>query len=204
MQAWDAHHRQASLNDSLLRSHVAIDNRQWTRFVSATRSLVQAQRGALAPEALAFALQQSLPAYQAQIASPGGSHLRDIGDVLSAVAAGADRALAAAAGVALEAGQAARIAVSAGTFREDQLGVHVFGGPPIGLPASLVNQYARLARTWAGASGWGELIEQLRTGSDGQPPSLAGASKLPALVGDPAGSPMLTFDRSAGTRPGSK
>jgi hypothetical protein len=192
VQAWDAHHRDASFNDSLLRSHVAIDNRHWPRFVSATHGLVQAEGATRAPEPLAIALQRSLPPYQSQLASPGGSQLRDIGDVLSALAGGDNRAVAAAARTALEAGRAARIAVSAGTLREGQLGVHVLGGAPRALSPAQVDLYARRARAWSGASGWGGLIDTLRAEGDGEAPTVRGE------VIQPGPAPTLSFDLAAG------
>ena len=193
VQAWDAHHREASLNDSLLRSHIAIDNTQWPRFVAATRELVQSFRTTVVPEAVAFALQLSLPAYRSQMADPRGSQLRDLGDILSAVASQDSRAQATAARAALAAGQAARIAVSAGTFREGQLGVHVFSGPPLGLSAAEVDLYPRLAAPWSEASGWGGLLRHLRTISDGQPPAITGATVVSALADSP-GPTVVSFD----------
>ncbi len=188
VSAWDAHHRTASLNDALLRSHVAIDNARWPAFVAATRDLVGAAGRPLAPETVASALQHSLPAYRSQVTSPGGSHLRDLGDLLDSVAAASDRDLAAAAAAAASAGRAARIAVSGGSLREGQLGVHVFAGPPLALPAADVERYPRLARPWAAGSGWGELLQQLRTLADGEGPGIVGIR----------GSATATFDLIGG------
>jgi hypothetical protein len=193
--AWDAHHREASLNDALLRSHVAIDTSRWPTFVSATRQLVQLHRTSATPGALALGLQRSLPAYRSQISTPRGSHLRDLGDVLSAVASGPPGPLTTAAGAALAAGQAARIAVSAGSFRGEQLGVHVFGGPPLALSAAEVALYPRLAGAWAAASGWGDLIGQLRAAADGQAPGITGST---ASAASPDGSITVGFEVTGG------
>jgi hypothetical protein len=185
VHAWDAHHRQASLNDALLRSHVAIDTAPWSRFVTATRQLMQAFRRSPDPQGAALALQRSLPAYKSQIATPRGSNLRDLGDVLRAFASLDDAGLASAAASALAAGMRARIGASAGAFREGQLGVHVFAGPPRGLAPAEVAAYPRLAGAWAGGSGWIDLIEQLRDLADADPPVLRG---LPAATAGPTAS----------------
>jgi hypothetical protein len=194
VQAWDAHHRDASLNDQLLRSHVAVDTALWPRFVSATAAVTRAARATPAPEPVALALQRSLPAYRSQVSSPRGTRLRDLGDVLGAVAAGGPRGLADAAQFALQAGRAARIAVSSGALRVGQLGVHVFGGPPLGLPAEDLQLYPRLARAWSEASGWGDLLVQLRALADSQPPGLAAAGPSVAQAGAPGSGAGLSFD----------
>jgi hypothetical protein len=182
VQAWDAHHHRASLNDTLLRSHVAVDVAAWSRFVTSIRQMVQALRRSPDPEGAALALQRSMPAYKAQIATPRGSNLRDLGDVLRTFASLGDPALAGAAAAALAAGERARLAVSAGDFRTGQLGVHVFAGPPQALAAAEVAAYPRLAGVWSGASGWMDLIGQLRSVADTDPPLLMGR----APISDPA------------------
>jgi hypothetical protein len=204
--AWDAHHRQASPNDSLLRSHVAIDTAAWERLVGATRRLVQAVGRSPGPAEAALALQSSVPAYRSMIATPGGaSNLRDLGDVLAALAAASDRAVAAGAASALGAALSARIAVSAGLYREEQLGVHVFSGPPLGLTAADLAAYPRRAGVWSGASGWLDLLGRLRAVADADPPQLAAATTAGTavsfeVVGDDAARVDISVLRPTGNQ----
>ena len=198
VDAWDAHHREAGLSDSLLRSHVAIDTATWARFAADTRTLVEAYRRTLAPAPAALALGRSLPPYNSALASPPGSNLRDLGDILQILAASETGPVLAAARAALASAGEARIAVSSGALREHQLGVHVFGGPPLALPAADLAAYPRLAGAWSAGSGWAELLGQLRAAADADPPAVV--AETSPLAGRPRSSatPTVSFEVMSG------
>lgn len=191
--SWDAHHASASVNDALLRSHVAIDTARWTDVATATRALAEIVRrqGTAADAALAFG--HSLPAYQSQMADPRGGALHDLGDVFGSLGQAADPEVARAASVARLAALQARIATSTGDLRVGQLGLSALGGAPALIDPATLTRYPQLAPTWQAASGWGDLLGFLHDATSVDAPAVSGAVTVPAAPSS-ADPPRLAFD----------
>ena len=170
VQAWDAHHRTASLNDAV----APLARRHRQRGAGRASSPPPAPwwgppAARWRPRRWPSALQRSLPAYRSQVSSPRGiAAARPRRPASTAWPPPATATWPPPPRRAASAGRAARIAVSGGSLREGQLGVHVFAGPPLALPAADVERYPRLARPWSAGSGWGDLLQQLRALADGR------------------------------------
>jgi hypothetical protein len=176
---WDAHHREASRVDGFYRSHAAWDMSRWGDFLAASRTLATAIRSNDAAAAAARAMFFSLPSYY-KARNANGLDLRDAADVLSGLSGATVAPVAAAARDTLAAARAARITGSNGRFREQQIGLHLFGGLLATLPAASVQAYPQLARDWSQATGWGDLLAYLTGAVPAGKPQFTSTESLPA------------------------
>ncbi len=178
---WDKHHADASANDALLRSHVAIDLSKVAAFGTATKALTTALSASDSFDAVELGRSGffALPPYASQIelsqsSMPG---LRDAGQILASLAeSGSDPDVAQAAGDAQAALEAMLVDSSQGTLREasKQAGLHIQLGAAADVSAELP-AYAKRASLWSRASGWGSTLQQLVAASDAQPPTFTHA-----------------------------
>lgn len=178
---WDAHHAEASANDALLRSHVAIDLAKFGAFADATAALTGAllESTSFEPAALGRAGFFALPPYASQFENAGSSipGLRDFGQLLSALGAADDAAVAGAAESAQSALSDAILGRSQGALREanQQLGLHVEQSLARELTAERREAYAERASAWIEASGWDSLLDALVASDDAVAPELVHA-----------------------------
>ena len=191
---WDTHHRQASRVDGYYRSHAAWDMTRWGDFVAASKTLATAIRSNDAAAAAARGMFFSLPSYY-KGSSASGMDLRDAADVLGGLTGSPVAPVASAAQGALDAARAARIAGANGRFREQQIGLHMFGGLLARLPAAGVQAYPRLARDWSQSTGWGDLLGYLAGAVPMGLPQFTATSAVPATptLRDP---PTVAFQTS--------
>lgn len=175
---WDAHHAEASANDALLRSHVALDLSAVSDFAAATLKLT----GAIAASQSLPAVELgrggffALPPYASQFEIAGSSApgLRDFGQFLDVIATTeADADVASAATEARASLAAMVLARSQGSLREasGQAGVHIELSPGAQLGSSMLASYSTRASVWAKASGWRGLLGALAEAADTTPPS---------------------------------
>jgi hypothetical protein len=133
---------------------------RWGEFQTAAKALVTAIRSNDAAAAAARGMFFSLPSYY-KASNAQGMDLRDVADVLGGLTGSPVAPVATDAQNALAAARAARIAGANGRFREQQIGLHLFGGLLARLPAAGVQAYPRLASDWSQATGWGDLLGYL-------------------------------------------
>lgn len=187
---WDAHHANATANDALLRSHVALDLTKIESFAQASAALTAAvaQSSSFDPIDLGRSTVFALPPYSSQFENGSSEpQLRDMGQLLTALgASSSDPAVASAASAAASALDQLVIASSQGAIRTQsgQKGFHV----ELGLAAQLTSEtrtlYAERAAEWATASGWDSMFQALVSGADQSEPSIEHAildTALPTL-----------------------
>jgi hypothetical protein len=160
---WDAHHVDASFNDKLLRSHVALDTAALPDFGTAIEDFVQRWLSSqtLSGVELGRASYFSLPPYMNQLESPQSTpELRDIGHFLNSMSGVSDAKLAMAASAARGALENAIVARSQGDLREaaEQLGVHVELPLAANMTKDLLDLYKDRASVWIGASHWYDAL----------------------------------------------
>jgi hypothetical protein len=175
---WQAHHVEASANDALLRSHVALDLSAVADFATATQSLTQALESSAKFRAveLGRAGFYALPPYASQFetAASQAPGLRDFGQVLASLATSqTDAAVASAAADTRTALGALVLARSQGSIREssEQLGIHVELSLASQLGPGLLSAYADRAPSWSEASGWQGLLAAFSAAADAVPPT---------------------------------
>lgn len=192
---WDEHHADASPNDALLRSHVAIDLSKVAAFGAATKALTSVMATSDLFSALYTARSGffALPPYASQLELSQSSlpGLRDAGQILRGLANSSfDPELVNAARDAGAALDAMLLASSQGTLREASLqaGLHIELGAAAELGAELP-AYAKRASLWSKASGWGGALEQLVAASDAEAPTFTHA--VPNSTASLAAPPVL-------------
>jgi hypothetical protein len=176
---WDAHHRQASRVDGYYRSHAAWDMTKWGDFQAAAKTLATTIRNNDAAAAAARGMFFSLPSYY-KASNANGMDLRDVGDVLGGLSGSPVAPVATAAPNARAAARAARIAGANGRFREQQIGLHMFGGLLARLPPAGVQAYPQLARDWSQSTGWGDLLGYLAGAVPAGLPQFTSMEAVPA------------------------
>jgi hypothetical protein len=184
VQDWDAHHREASVNDVLLRSHVAMDlSVMQDLLVSVGEVHAALPSDAAHPMVLGKGGFFSAPDYIGQLEVGGDSGLKDAGQVFARMASLAtDPSLQAKLRNTLEKTKQMMVAHSQGTLRRDaqQVGVHVelSNASTLGSPVSptvattRLQMYTERAAGWAGASQWGGILDTLRQLDDTTPPTV--------------------------------
>ncbi len=187
--AWDEHHREASAEDYLFRSHAAFDTVKFEDFLGASQALVTAAR-ASKPAAVASALYATVPAYfSGETRDSQTPRLRDVGNILGRLSGSSEPGLAAAAARALAAARKAKLAGASGASRAEQLGLHVFAGPIAQLTDQQLLAYPRLADPWNRATGWADLLSATRAARSMEKPQQKGevvAAPVPTLQNPPA------------------
>lgn len=177
VEHWDAHHAEASPNDALLRSHVALDMTKIGAFADAAADFTSALANSADFEAVELGRAGffALPPYSSQFESgsltPG---LRDAGQLFSALSqTDSDADVAAAASAAGNALADLVLARSQGSLREagDQVGVHVELSLASQITPAKAEQYDERASVWVDASGWPRVLDALADGADADPPS---------------------------------
>ncbi|HEY6561006.1 MAG TPA: clostripain-related cysteine peptidase [Polyangiaceae bacterium] len=166
VDAWDAHHAQASVSDTLTRSHVALDMSAWEDVVAATNALVSAPgaTGATIARSGYF----SLPSYSnTGVIASGDQNLRDIGGfarrLSQAGSASASELLSALDTVVLKSSQGS-LRTGAG-----HVGLHV--EMPTGAAFERVaEKYGSLSPTWSQQSSWSAFLHGLSKASDAEGP----------------------------------
>lgn len=172
---WDAHHVNASPNDTLLRSHVALDAAALPALASSINDFVVAWSSSetLTGTELGRAGYFSLPPYMNQLEEAAAEpELRDLGQFLGKMSAVSDDAVASAAMAARDALDAAILGRSQGELREaaGQSGVHVELPLATKLSDELLSGYAELAPEWTTASAWLDALAVYRALDDrGEP-----------------------------------
>jgi len=192
---WDAHHVDASPNDALLRSHVALDAAALPALAAAIEDFVIAWSSSetLTGTELGRASYFSLPPYMNQLEEAAAEpELRDLGQFLTKMSAVSDDAVASAAVAAHQALDDAILGRSQGELREaaTQSGMHVELPLATRLSAELLGSYEQLAPSWVQSSGWLDALAIYRALDDQVAPSLAttitngtdpDAANLPAI-----------------------
>jgi len=174
---WDAHHKNASTNDALLRSHAAIDLTKIDGFVEATSALTNAitSSDSFDPIDLGRGSFLALPPYASQFENAGSvlPGLHDMGQVLDALGASkSDAAVASAAKKARAALDDLLIATSQGSLRTEasQVGLHVELGAASTLTAEHLDEYKERAASWDGDTRWSGVLATLADAADSKPP----------------------------------
>jgi len=193
VEQWDAHHREASFSDALLRSHVAIDLGVLAATSDALTAFVEEWQASPSTSAieLARASYFALPPYKSQLAKPQREpELRDLGQFLGRISTSADRELAARATAARERLRSAVIASSQGDLRRlvDQLGVHVELPLPAAMSSERMQAYRSRAKPWLSTSHWDEGLDSYRDRADAREPSVVSSVETSA-----DGSATVTF-----------
>ena len=173
--AWDAHHV-SSLEDQLFKSHMALDTSTLNGFVTATSALVTAARSGAGATSVARAFDLALPDYFIQsTADESGSPipLKDVGQILAALAQDPRPAIASAAAAAQAALSRVVLARALGSARTAQAGLNIGAGIPIDFTAPMSALYRDLAPTWNASSHWADLIDFVRGGADAAGPTVS-------------------------------
>jgi len=175
---WDAHHVEASANDALLRSHVAIDLSQVDAFAETTAGFTTTLAESSAFDAIDLGRSGffALPPYASQFENAGSSQpgLRDAGQLFDALAqTSSDPDVASAAGEARTALDAMILHSSQGSIRRSaaQAGVHVELSLASQITPEKASEYDERASTWVAASGWPAVLGALTNGADAAPPA---------------------------------
>jgi hypothetical protein len=174
---WDAHHKTASTNDALLRSHAAIDLTKIENFATKTAVLASniTESASFDPVELGRGSFLALPPYASQFENAGSvlPGLHDMGQVLDALGEGkSDAAVASAAKQARSALDELLIATSQGSLRTEagQVGLHVELGAASTLTAAHIAEYQERAASWDGETSWSRVLSNLANGADSTPP----------------------------------
>jgi hypothetical protein len=172
VEQWDQHHVEASANDALLRSHVAIDLSKVEAFGAATKALTSLMTTSETYSALSTARSGffALPPYASQIEGGQSSlpGLRDAGQILTALSSSSSEPeLVDAARGARAALDDMLLASSQGNLRQASLqaGLHLELGAAAEL-SSVLPSYTKRASVWSKASGWGTALQQLVAQAD--------------------------------------
>lgn len=193
---WDAHHKDAGIDDKLIRSHVALDLSKWAGFSTAFRGFSDAVylSQKLAMELFGLSAFQALPVYSAVVGDPTiPSTLRDLGQFMDSMyGLSDDDTVSAKADAVRKTLDDLVIARSVGDVRKSQLGLHLLLGLARELPASLLGSYQGKAKTWDGAAEWASTLAHVAKSADNLPPVTEGQVKMPAkpTAEDP---PVLEF-----------
>jgi hypothetical protein len=174
---WDAHHANASPNDTLLRSHVALDAASLPQLAAAVSDFVVAWSSSetLTGTELGRASYFTLPPYMNQLEEAAAEpELRDLGQFLTKMSAVSDEAVANAAIAARNALDDAIIGRSQGELREaaTQSGMHVELPLATRLSNELLGGYEQLAPAWVQASAWLDALAIYRGLDDQVAPEL--------------------------------
>jgi hypothetical protein len=177
VDSWDEHHASASANDTLLRSHVAIDAAKLPDLAAAVEAFVVAWASSdmLDGTELGRANYFSLPPYMNQLEEAATEpELRDLGQFLGKMADVSDDAVATAAQAALGALNDAILGSSQGDLRRAarQSGMHVELPLATKLSDELLGGYEELAPTWVMSSGWLDALAIYRALDDRVEPTL--------------------------------
>ena len=171
---WDAHHS-AEVEDTLFKSHIALDMSAFggfSRAMAALDSTVQTDGGAVA---VARAFDLALPDYQVESAGDEGSHpvpLKDVGHILSSLAASANPRISSSASAAIAALNKLVLARAQGVTRTSQSGLNIGAGVPVEFTPALNTLYRQLASNWNGSSQWADVIDFVRSGADALGPAM--------------------------------
>lgn len=175
---WDAHHADSTANDTLLRSHAALDLERIDAFAQATAELASTINGSTSFDPIELGRDGflALPPYASQFENAGSSlpGLHDAGQVLDSLAASkSDPDVAAAATKARAALDTVLLATSQGSLRTEagQAGLHLELGAASTLTAARLADYRSRASSWDGATGWHGVLTTLASGADAEPPA---------------------------------
>jgi len=173
---WDELHAQTDLDDTLLRSHVAIDTSALTQFVEALRAFGDAWRASDVPLGEAFGREAffSDPAYftaAATVVSQSRSD-RDVGQFLRGMLQVPNAHVTDAARAALDALDRTLLARSQGQLREtaQQFGLSITLAPAVTLTPQFLDEYAAKNKDFAAASRWNDVLKAYAAMDDHQPP----------------------------------
>jgi len=202
VDSWDEHHASASANDTLLRSHVAIDTTKLGALSSAVEAFVVAWASSetLDGTELGRANYFSLPPYMNQLEEAAAEpELRDLGQFLGKMSDVSDDAVATAARNALDALNDAILGSSQGDLRmaARQSGVHVELPLATKLSDELLGSYEQLAPTWAMSSAWLDALAIYRALDDRAEPELV-TSIANGTNPDAANLPTITLGSDDG------
>jgi hypothetical protein len=198
-EQWDRHHVGATINDSLLRSHVALDLTRADAFLSAWADFVSAWlgTGGLSDVELGRAAFFSLPPYSLGVDDVEPTpELRDAAQFLGAMAATVqDDGLSNAASDAEAALGEMVLGSSQGELRSStgQLGVHVALPLPVAITEDLLDEYVAKAPTWTGATAWDAALLVLQALNDGEGPMID-AVLTNGWDPDPLHQPTISFE----------
>ncbi len=178
---WDELHAKSSSNDTLLRSHVAIDLARYQDFETRYAEFVDALLASDAESGITLgrAAYFTLPPYMNQLENPGETPaLRDVGSFLTSLAqASEDPAIKASAEAAQKALDAAILGLSQGTLRDaaGQHGVHIELPLASAISSDHLTAYAALAPQFAKKTGWDDALRVYGLLNDGIEPSITAA-----------------------------
>jgi hypothetical protein len=176
VDAWDAHHATAGLEDQLIRAHSAIDLAQLGAYATAWQDLASTTAQSASVDWLELARLQfgAAPGYSSAsvLDLNPQPHLRDAGQLLAALGGlASDANVAAAATSAASALDALVIHASLGVARSDagQAGMHVEAPPG---SAWLAKAAAYSSLDWEVATGWSGVLDGLSAASDAIAPAI--------------------------------
>lgn len=180
---WDEHHRAASVDDQLFRSHVALDLDKFAAVTTAVGKLASDPAASSATMARAFF--ESMPSYllQNELASPETKRppTRDLGMILGRIKTNnAAPSLASAADGVARAIAAAKLGGATGELRTEQTGVGIFSGPLAEINQTWLPSYGTLAGAWDRPTGWGRVLGALKSSAPANGPVVEGALAMPA------------------------
>jgi Clostripain family len=195
---WDAHHVSAGVDDTLLRSHVALDLAEVGGFAAAISELSAALTNGSEHDPIELARSSffALPPYSSEFASgsdePG---LRDVGQLLRDLQANSsDEAVVNAARDATQALGRLVLAQSQGALRADsgQVGLSIEQTLGAQLTQARLSSYDQHAAGWVAASRWDLVLAFAAAAADDEPPAFEHVvtSGSPASAEEP---PVLEF-----------
>lgn len=198
VELWDAHHAEATFSDRVLRSHIAIDTTALDDLAVAVAYVVESW--AVSPTVTGVEVGRTafsvLPPYSKTLEQADATPaLRDLGQLLDAIAAGSsDPTVAGAATTARTALASATLGGSHGAIRTivGQSGLHTEMSPAAFLDRERLDRYAAKAPAWAEATGWLAALEALASMNDGAPPAIEHELTMGDDGGEHAG-PTIVF-----------
>ncbi len=182
---WDTHHS-TEVEDRLFKSHVALDTSAFSAFsraMAALDSSLQTNGGAVA---VARAFDLALPDYQVESAGDESSPsvpLKDVGQILSSLAANANPTISSNASAAIAALNKLVLARAQGATRTSQSGLNIGAGVPVEFTPALSTLYRQLASNWNGNSHWADVIDFVRSGADALGPGITSAGLVDNTLG---------------------
>lgn len=192
--AWDAHHKQASADDILLRSQIAIDLSRLGDFVNAAKSLSAALESSTSTVPMARAQFHSLPAYKDDLEVDSSTlTLRDVGQFLTNLRSQIEfknTPVDTSAQKMFEALKAMTIGISQGTLRQkaNQTGFHIELTPAIELNGDYLTKYQTLVN-FSEPGGWLSVLKKYHVSKDTSGPIITDV----ALENGTSGKPKLVF-----------
>ena len=170
---WNAHHSSLG-EDVLFKSHVALDMSALGAFTTAMNTLVTTAKTSASVPSVARVFDMALPDYYMESldASSAPIPLKDLGQILSALAQNPAAPVATAAATARTSLNTMVLARAMGAARGGQAGLSIGAGIPIAFTSPMSALYRQLVPTWNVGTHWADLIDLVRGGADATGPAI--------------------------------